>query len=80
MAKGRPPKERTISDAQVLGFIRSHTKKTLRPPTLRQICDNFGWASEFAASRHVARLRLSGHLENSVDCMPTGIKFVESSH
>lgn len=80
MPRGHPRKEDMVSDAQVLDFIRSHTKETLRPPTLRQICDNFGWVATSAAWKHVHRLRLSGHLENQGDCMPSGLKMVESSH
>lgn len=53
----------TQRQQKVLEFIRDTISTTNIPPSLREICDHFGFKSVKAASDHVAALRRKGMLE-----------------
>ncbi|RME93984.1 MAG: repressor LexA [Verrucomicrobia bacterium] len=54
----------TKRQREVLEFIRDTVQSGGIPPTLREICDHFGFRSVKAASDHVAALRRKGFLVN----------------
>ncbi len=55
-------KDLTKRQKQVLEFIRDTVQTTRIPPSLREICDHFGFKSVKAASDHVSALRRKGVL------------------
>lgn len=52
----------TKRQQQVLDFIRDTVQTSRIPPSLREICDHFGFKSVKAASDHVSALRRKGVL------------------
>lgn len=58
-----PMKELTKRQQQVLDFIREKVATDRIPPTLREICQHFGFSSVKAASDHVNALRRKGMLK-----------------
>ncbi|MCB1103413.1 MAG: repressor LexA [Opitutaceae bacterium] len=52
----------TLTEAQeaVLAFMVSHQETNTRPPSLREICEEFGFASHNAARKHVQALARKG--------------------
>lgn len=57
---GAPNGQRALTPRQrdVLGFI----DECARPPTMREICERFGWASTMAATVHVRALEKHGYI------------------
>lgn len=55
---------RVLTDRQreVLEFIRREMKEHSRPPTAREICRRFGFASPRAATQHLLALERKGYL------------------
>lgn len=56
-------KQLTNRQQQVLDFIRERITTDRIPPSLREICDHFGFKSVKAASDHVSALRRKGALK-----------------
>lgn len=54
-----------LTDKQqaVLDFVHAHQREHGHYPTLREICAHFGFASPFAATRHLAALEAKGALQ-----------------
>lgn len=52
----------TATQRSVLDFVRSSIEKRGISPTLREICEHFGWSSLDAARAHVAALKRKGAL------------------
>lgn len=53
----------TEKQQAVLGFVQSHQRQHGHYPTLREICAHFGFASPFAATRHLQALEAKGVLQ-----------------
>ena len=53
----------TEKQQAVLDFVHAHQREHGHYPTLREICAHFGFASPFAATRHLAALEAKGMLE-----------------
>jgi repressor LexA len=53
----------TERQATVLAHVRDHIDTHGYPPTVREICDRFGWSSTQAAHDHLAALARKGYLE-----------------
>jgi repressor LexA len=53
----------TEKQEEVLAFIKEHLKDLGRPPTLMEICDEFGWSSPNSAASHVKFLEIKGAIE-----------------
>ena len=49
--------------ANVLAFVVKHIKDIGVPPTRRELCIEFGWASENAAEDHLKALARKGAIE-----------------
>lgn len=54
----------TKRQQEVLDYIRDRVSTIGIPPSLREICQHFGFASVKAASDHVHALRRKGYLED----------------
>ncbi len=57
MAKGLTERQREVFD-----FIRTTIREDLRPPTVREIADHFGFASPKAATDHLDALERKGYI------------------
>ncbi len=59
----------TLTEAQeaVLAFMVRHQKSNTRPPSLREICEEFGFASHNAARKHVQALARKGLVTDTGD-------------
>lgn len=59
----------TLTEAQeaVLAFMVRHQEATNRPPSLREICEKFGYASHTAARNHVQALVKKGLVADTGD-------------
>jgi repressor LexA len=59
----------TLTEAQeaVLAFMVRHQKTNTRPPSLREICEEFGFASHNAARKHVQALARKGLVTDTGD-------------
>ena len=55
-------KELTKRQGEVLEFVVDHQARHGAPPTLHEICDRFGFASDNAARQHLRLIGLKGHL------------------
>lgn len=55
------------SQRGVLRYFEERAAAGLPPPTLRDICERFGWASTAAARDHVRRLKAKGLLRAGAD-------------
>jgi len=53
----------TEKQEEVLAFIKEHVSDLGRPPTLMEICDEFGWSSPNSASAHLKFLEIKGAIE-----------------
>jgi SOS-response transcriptional repressor LexA len=53
----------TRRQLQVLAYIDRHAKLNAYPPSIREICEHFGWASVNAAASHLRRLSGAGLVE-----------------
>lgn len=60
-----PETRQPLTETQhaVLTFIAKHVAEKHYPPTYREICKRFEWASTNAASDHVRALARKGYLE-----------------
>ncbi len=56
-------KDLTEKQALILGHIIAVHESTGFYPTLRELCDNFQWASTQAAFDHVRALERKGYIE-----------------
>lgn len=52
----------TDRQREVLGFVRAHVAEHNYPPTTRELCAHFGFASTNAASDHLRALERKGYL------------------
>ena len=52
----------TATQAKVFKFVKSYANKHGMPPTRKEICNGFGWASYNAAQGHIAALHRKGYL------------------
>lgn len=59
---GEPP-TLTAKQRAVLEFVHAHQRQHGHYPSLREICAHFGFASPFAATRHLRALETKGALE-----------------
>lgn len=59
----------TLTEAQenVLAFMARHQETHSRPPSLREICVEFGFASHNAARKHVQALERKGRVKQTGD-------------
>ncbi|MEI6860979.1 MAG: transcriptional repressor LexA [Verrucomicrobiota bacterium] len=59
----------TLTEAQeaVLAFMVRHQETNTRPPSLREICEEFGFASHNAARKHVQALARKGLVTDTGD-------------
>jgi repressor LexA len=59
----------TLTEAQeaVLAFMVRHQENHTRPPSLREICEEFGFASHNAARKHVQALARKGLVTDTGD-------------
>lgn len=57
----------TETQETVLAFIVRHQETHARPPSLREICEEFGFASSNAARNHVQALARKGFLKQTGD-------------
>lgn len=57
----------TEQQEAVLAFMAGHQEKYSRPPSLREICDEFGFKSHTAARRHVQALVKKGFATDTGD-------------
>ncbi len=55
----------THRQRQVLEFIQTHILEKGFPPTIREICDYFGFASPLSAKQHVDALEKKGYITKS---------------
>lgn len=53
----------TDKQREVLDFVHAHQRQHGHYPSLREICAHFGFASPFAATRHLQALEAKGALE-----------------
>ena len=53
----------TAKQREVLDFVHAHQRQHGHYPSLREICTHFGFASPFAATRHLRALEAKGALE-----------------
>jgi len=53
----------TEKQQAVLDFVQAHQREHGHYPTLREICAHFGFASPFAATRHLSALEAKGALQ-----------------
>ncbi len=53
----------TDQQRKVLDFVHAHQRQHGHYPSLREICAHFGFASPFAATRHLRALEAKGALE-----------------
>ena len=71
----------TLTEKQqaVLAFVQAHQRQHGHYPTLREICAHFGFASPFAATRHLQALETKGALQRVAGkaraFLPPGGKF-----
>lgn len=56
----RPRSKPTPRQLEVLRYIASSLRARAIPPTIREICERFGWASTIAAVDHLAALERKG--------------------
>lgn len=56
------PTSLTPPQTRVLSFIEDYQGEHGRPPSLREIADEFGYSSQSSAQQHVEALRRKGHL------------------
>jgi repressor LexA len=56
----------TEKQREVLDFVHAHQRQHGHYPSLREICVHFGFASPFAATRHLQALEAKGALERIV--------------
>ena len=59
--EARPPL--TARQQAVLDFVHAHQRDHGHYPSLREICSHFGFASPFAATRHLRALKAKGALQ-----------------
>lgn len=52
----------TAKQREVLDFVHAHQRQHAHYPSLREICAHFGFASPFAATRHLRALEAKGVL------------------
>lgn len=68
----------TEKQQAVLDFVQAHQRQHGHYPTLREICVHFGFASPFAATRHLQALEAKGAIERIAHkaraCVPTAAK------
>jgi len=55
----------TKKQKQVLEFIREFQKENGYPPTLQEICENFGFSSTKSADNHIQALIQKGYLRRN---------------
>ncbi|QWR77664.1 transcriptional repressor LexA [Candidatus Magnetomonas plexicatena] len=55
-------KEMTLRQSEVLEFIKGHITTIGYPPTIREICSQFGFSSPVSAKHHVDALKRKGYL------------------
>jgi repressor LexA len=60
----------TSAQEKILAFMVRHQEAHGRPPSLREICSEFGFASHTAARKHVAALARKGYASQSGDRRP----------
>lgn len=69
MARGLTKRQREVYE-----FLISYTEENGYPPTLRDICGEFGMASTRAASDHLEALKRKGYVERTPD-LSRGMRF-----
>ena len=69
----RPPTRRQLD---VLEFVAAHLGSAGYPPTLREICDHFGWSSLVSASNHLAALERRSLIERKPE-ISRGLRITE---
>lgn len=52
----------TEAQAKILAYIKACISMIGRPPTLREICERFGYSSTNAASDHLVALERKGYI------------------
>ncbi len=57
--------ELTEKQRAVLEFIKLHISSKGYPPTIREICDEFGFSSPLSAKQHVDALHRKGYIKKS---------------
>lgn len=60
-----PPDPLTRRQRRVLRAVLDHTLRHAVPPTLREVCAAFGWASTNSAMCHVKALIRKGYLTHT---------------
>ena len=55
--------ELTKRQEQVLDFIKTHIEQRGYPPTVREICSHFGFASPLSAQQHIDALERKGYIK-----------------
>lgn len=55
----------TDRQKEVFDFLKSYTDEEGYPPTIRDICSEFGFSSTNAASRHLNALEKKGWIERN---------------
>lgn len=55
--------ELTKRQKQVLTFIKGHLAEKGYPPTVREICSHFGFASPLSAQQHIEALERKGYIK-----------------
>jgi repressor LexA len=58
-----PRPKLTATQAKVLAFIKAEIAVCGRPPTLREICERFGYRSTNGAHDHLVALERKGYIE-----------------
>jgi repressor LexA len=71
------PETLTDNESKVLKFIREFKTQYCYPPTLHDICEEFGWASSNSARKPIKKLVAKGYLER-VDGVSRGIRIVNT--
>jgi repressor LexA len=57
--------ELTKRQAEILDFIKLHISAMGFPPTIREICAHFGFASPASAKQHIDALKTKGYIKRS---------------
>jgi repressor LexA len=56
----------TLRQRQVRDFIRDYKARNTYAPTIREVCEQFGWSSPNAAHRHLKNLAIKGAIKRGV--------------
>lgn len=59
-----PPDPLTHQQRRVLRMMLAHTLRHAVPPTVREVCEAFGWTSTNGAFAHVKALARKGYLRH----------------